>query len=281
MSEKVQNKFKRAEIIGQLKLNSQSTENVDNNMQQNQLELNIERIEPSHLKCCCCLIKFDEKNDKLLISESHVVAFRNIINVELNLDSRFSLFICRTCDNRLRKLTEFVETFGNIQTKFNDFVDSGMNASEVEIDDSSEFYDDDQIGTHMTILKTSSVECMKNCSVRLERLDERSIMKITFLKAKYSKEENNQKTRSRLPPLVDKIFCCDLCGYRSSRKMNVATHMNARHYISKVKCEICHKVYDRRPNLIFTFGQCTTKKDRHSSACFAAQKVGNIKSTKA
>lgn len=230
-------------MMGQSK--SQSTENVKN-LQPNQLELN---IETSHLKCRCCFKKFDDTNEKLLISESHVVVFRNIINVELKLDSSFSFFICRTCDNRLNILSEFVKTFGNIQGKFNDFLDSVTNISEVEIDESEEFIDDDQSETQKTITNTLNM-CIKNCYVRLERLDVNSINKIIPLKnaskVKNSRVEKHHKTRSRFSPLIGKLFCCDMCGYQTLRKMCIALHMKARHSVNIIKCEICHGVYDSK-----------------------------------
>lgn len=171
------------------------------NFQQNQLELN---IESSHLKCRCCFNKFDEKNDKLLISESHVAVFRIIINVELKMDSGFSSFICRACDIRLRNLAQFVETFGNIQGKFNNFVDSVTNTSDVEIDESNnEFYD------QSTIADTSSVMCMKSCFVRLERLDENSINHKgnDSLKSKETKKENISQKSVETSSIGWKKFC--------------------------------------------------------------------------
>lgn len=140
-------------------------------------------------------------------------------------------------------------------------MDSVTNTSDVEIDESNnEFYD------QSTIADTSSVMCMKSCFVRLERLDENSIKEMTRSKAKKPRKKTSLKSRSKLPPLVGKNFACDLCGFRSYRKINVATHMNARHSVNKVKCEICHKVYDSKTKFNLHF-RTVHNKERQTFEC--------------
>lgn len=213
--------------------------------------IDIDTIEDSQAKCRCCFIKFEENNDKMLISDKHVEIFRNLINVELKLDLKFSPFICRNCDNRLRKTTEFVKIFGNIQENFNDFVDGVSNISEDVIFESNDFHDDGQINTQTATANTGLCMRMKSCFVRLERLDYNGIKRITTTtsKLKKPKKKISSKSRTRLPPLVANIFSCDLCEYRTSRKLNLAIHLDGKHSVKKNKCRTCNKVYDSKIKL--------------------------------
>lgn len=88
------------------------------------LEQNMKLLFHDHInKCRCCFTYSQNKNENVLINEMHRKIFQLVLNVDLKINSNFSDYLCRSCNEKLLKLSEFVHTFGEVQTKIYKSVD--------------------------------------------------------------------------------------------------------------------------------------------------------------
>jgi len=165
-------------------------------------------------KCRCCFSDCHEDNTKIAISEQHQEIFRSMMNVELRMDLVLSAFICSICDNKMNKISEFVQVVGKVQRKFYEFIaDVGGNKNySVDAlcsDISNEFQPGTEKQELCSIIKIEKEQftvedsnatlpsndlCLKQCFVRLDRLDENIIKKYRKTSAQRSvKESFNMK----------------------------------------------------------------------------------------
>lgn len=206
-------------------------------------------------KCRCCFNEFTENGTK--INEWHRELFRLVINVELRSDLRLSEKICSECNEKMKNLTEFTQTLSETQKKFCDSVDNvDIDVSvEDEIDIEVNFQDETEESQNL-IYNEGKVEAqfmaqgilseplksitLKQCFVRIERLDETTMKKIEMRNSK----KLNRRLKLRLPSLLEEVFVCDLCYFWTETKERIHSHMLLKHETKKSQCSICNEFYD-------------------------------------
>lgn len=157
-------------------------------------------------KCRCCFTGFDKRNKRVVIRELHQELFRSIFAVELRMDPTLSANICRNCDNKLIKLSLFIQIVSDVQKDFSEFVD--MNDSNIVVKDEIVPYDvivhdiqpehenDEHIG--------AAIETER----QFFRIHQANSISITDYGGRVVKVEKHEQEKVNSNPMISMEDCC-------------------------------------------------------------------------
>lgn len=86
---------------------------------------------------------------------------------------------------------------------------------------------------------------VKQCVVRLKRLDDNIIKHYETMKTN-NKSERKSKNYSNLILNVNRKLICDLCFFVIESKPRLQRHIETIHKFKRTQCQICQKTYDNK-----------------------------------
>lgn len=140
-----------------------STHTRENSLKMNKINLY------DLLACCrCCFKKFHDQSVKIFIKFQQQMAFHQLTDVELKMDSIYSKFICSDCDKDLKKFTEFRASVAEKQKQLYECQPNLI----LKVEPASEYeHDDSQYNSSICIPEIPIKTELRECFVKIQPLN--------------------------------------------------------------------------------------------------------------
>jgi hypothetical protein len=206
-----------------------------------------------HSICRFCLKTFRLKDKKILICQEIRKQFSSLTNSELKESRAFSELICRTCKLKLSETSSFKEVLLKNQEKLNETsdvledrknsmiiinIENERNVSETEkIDESSiitEILNNvDFENLELGEPRIESLELFENSSEIHDSVvpeNNSKTQKLNSLTKTPGKLQRANPYRNKTKDLIERTYCCDLCGNEYGGKKVTLTAINQTYF---------------------------------------------------